>query len=80
MCMSPHEMSDERIEHAIEQMKRWIADGQTYYQWRLDEFERVMTERTQAKLDAAPEVGAAIDEFIESRDTDVVRFRHSKAI
>lgn len=53
MCMSPDEMSDERIEHSIEQMKRWIEDGEHYWQSRLEQFELIMTERTQVDSELA---------------------------
>lgn len=45
MCMSPHEMSTSRIENAVEQMKRWIAQGDDFWSWRLQQFEEVLKER-----------------------------------
>lgn len=45
MCMSPHEMSTERIEAAIANMKEWIDGGNSYWEWRLEQFEAVLKER-----------------------------------
>lgn len=48
MCSSPHEMTTEQIEYAVQQMRGWVENGDDYWAWRLEQFEKLLKERAEA--------------------------------
>lgn len=56
MCSSPHEMSTEQIEHYLQWMRQEVADGNSYWSWRIEHFEALLAER-RGELVTAQELG-----------------------
>jgi hypothetical protein len=49
MCMSPDEMTSERLEHDLQYMKEAIARGEdvNYWEFRAEEIEKLLKERAE---------------------------------
>ena len=70
MCMSPDEMSDDRIREAIEYYGRLRASGSSYYQAMFDNFSELLAEREAQRVSAVEEVFAAV--LVEQPDLVMV--------